>query len=64
MTKKTKLYCDLGSPSINFSKVYFSIEVINDEDEIIGCINHDLANMKVTSNISSEEIKIREFDMV
>ena len=62
---KVSAFCDeakqneieVAKPSINNSMVFFSIEVINESDKIIGIINHNLTEMKVNSNISSEVVK-------
>lgn len=64
--EKVSAFCDeakqngieVAKPSINHSMVFFSIEVLYENGEIIGVIEHDLTEMKVNSTLSSEVIKI------
>jgi DNA polymerase-3 subunit alpha len=47
----------VARPSINYSMVFFAIEVIDENGNIIGVINHDLTEMQVHSNLTSEVVK-------
>lgn len=63
--EKVSAFCDeakqnsivVRKPSINHSMVFFSIEIVNDAEEIIGVITHNLLEMKAISNIDSHNVQ-------
>lgn len=48
---------EVAKPSINNSMVFFSIEVIDENDNIVGVINHNLTSMRVESNMATDTVR-------